>query len=256
MKTLPNIKLQRQEINRILSSVYKEGGEAAVCHGYNANTLYKIFIDHSKASASMFLTASQLSYMSDNKLQKIIALYNDANEDFVQPIATLSYRGKLIGYEMTYDHNDLSMLHQHSQSESREALISILDSSKDILLRLAQKDIIYGDIARRNVLVNQKTGKVKLCDVDNVQYGEYPIDVKNVFVKTYERLRKIDPSVDAFLHNLMTLSALDYDLDACLDDEAYFSERFTKEAIPVIKTFEDLTTFSGEYLVQYVKKKQ
>lgn len=96
MKRMPNIKLTREEFERLLKhKKIGSGSEATIYQSEQENTAYKIFGFNQKTAK-----------MSDNKANKIFKLYQMAPEHITSPISTISLDGTLIGYEMLYDPED------------------------------------------------------------------------------------------------------------------------------------------------------
>ena len=200
MKLMPNINFTQQELNeRVFTEMYSKGGEAYICLSDNPQTLFKVFFNPQ---------TGEIAEMSDNKFKKITSLYQKDIASTVKPLSTISLGGRLVGYEMTYDPNDLPL---NCLGMKRKESIDILKKTKDILVRFASNDIVYGDVKDNNVLVNIKTGEVKFCDMDNIQLGEYPIDLMGIDLKKYyQKCGIIDEKADAFVHNLLTINRLHF----------------------------------------------
>lgn len=97
MKNLPNIELTPQLCTDLIQNRrFSKGGESIICRPQDSNyTLYKIFTQPPPSSA--------ITEMSENKLNKLRALYQKSLEYSLKPVSTISLDGRLIGYEMTYD---------------------------------------------------------------------------------------------------------------------------------------------------------
>lgn len=250
MKRLPNIKLSDSELLLLIEdNKFDYGGEAIVCRNNNPHTLYKIFTHPDTDVASQ---------LSENKLRKIEWLYQHGLEDTVLPIATLSNRGILIGYEMTFDEDDEALINSILTEEEK---LHYLHKSSDILRYYHDLGIVYGDIKDDNVLINQRTKKAKFCDVDNMQIGNYPIDIMGHGLHEYfDEVGIIDEKADAFMHNLLFLEQLKYNglshkaILTRLKTNPYLVE-FPEEAQRVISSLNNPKNFSGEYAISYVKRK-
>lgn len=241
MKRMPNIKLTREEFERLLKhKIIGSGSEAMVYRTEKQNTAYKIFGINSKTAK-----------MSDNKAKKIIELYQMAPEHITSPISTISLDGRLIGYEMTYDPEDKKF---NPFALSRPEVIHFLKSTKDILEAFASEDITYGDVAGRNILINPRTGSIKFCDIDNIRLGEYPIDLIGNILGKYTKVRGVDDATDAYMHSVMTLNSFDLDEEECSQEE--FAWHFTQKGTKILRQIREKTTYNGEYIVQYVKKRR
>lgn len=243
MKTMPNIDLSRQELKRLIDkSFFSCGGESIICKTPNPDTLYKIFASGRKVTG-----------MSENKERKIVRLYELSLEDSVHPLSTISCNGMLIGYEMTYDKNDIRA---YPGLFRRDARIYLLQETARILQYFASKEIVYGDVAYRNILFNKERGKFKFCDIDNIQLEDYPIDLIGVpsDLDYYEQVCGIDLKTDAYMHNIMALSVLGVDFPYCYDEEVNFE--FRTPASQIVESMKEPEAFTGEYIIQYAKKRR
>ncbi len=254
MKNLPNINFTLKEIEEIVKRDHIVGGEAGIYETGNQLTLYKIFCkaEEIRNSNSYSFNSSPITTMSYNKLRKLEKLYQMQLEHSVRPISTISVAGELVGYEMTRDPKDQVIT---SVNLSRSELIHYLEQTKNILEYFSHHDIIYGDVAKRNILINHKTRTAKFCDMDNIKLGSYGIDVKSWELISYTIERDgLDQKTDAYMHSLMTLTGLDIDMDLCVLQNEYFHKHFTPPAFDVIEGIGNPKNYNGEYLVQYVKK--
>lgn len=239
MRLMPNIKLTEEQIKRLLVR-YRicRGGEATICSGDSYGTVYKIFENN-----------GQPRFMSDNKRRKVIELYKRDLEYSVKPLSTISYDGGVIGYSMTTDYDfETYKTYQLSRAE----LIQFLKESRVALEYFANEGIVYGDVAPRNILFNVMTGEVLFCDMDNTQIGNYKIDKMPTRLLEYQREDLFDTKANAFMHNHMTLSALD--LDAYCSFSWDIRKQFERPAQKVIKAMSNSKNFNGEYIVDYLKK--
>ncbi len=243
MTRLKNIEFSENEVHRLIKkSFFSSGGEAVICRTNNPNTLYKIFI-----KGTMYNTIA----MSENKLRKLERIHEMELKGCVRPIQTISSQGKLIGYEMTYDPNDIRFFPGYFK---RSEVVRKLKETRNILQYFADHDITYGDIALRNILFNKHTGEVKFCDMDNVKIGEYPMDIIPTRLRDYHEICGIDDKTDAYMHNLLTLDA--FGLRLYYSDRDDISEEFKGKAIPIVESMKEPENFQGEYIIQYIKKKE
>lgn len=249
MRLMPDIKLTRDEyLNFIHNCKKDEGGESFICKGNRPDTLYKLYIDY---------IAYLPTYLSDNKYKKLLALYEKPLEHSVQPLSTISLNGELVGYEMTYDENDISL---EKISLPRRHLIKCLKQTSEILKYYESHDITYGDVKSNNILINKKTHQAKFCDMDNIRLGEYPIDLINDYVDSIiTSPDDIDASVDAYMHNLMTIQKLNdpqltYDQILYNLSEGKYRRTYKKEAHEVLRAMASPEHFNGEYIAQYIKR--
>ena len=248
MKRLPNINITEREYEYIIAQEEIIGGEGMICSSGKKNTLYKLFID----------PHGNICPMPENKVKKINTLYRKNLSHLVKPLSTISCNGEVVGYEMTYDQYDRA-LYCLPQLE-RKQLIDALKQSKEALQYFASQDVIYGDISEANILLNTKTGVVTFCDIDNMQVGEYPIDVKGyALMKYYEKTGVIDEKADAFVHNLLTINRLHF-TSACYSEiltalrRGIYPTKFKQHAKDVFASMTNPESFTGEYAIQYIKR--
>lgn len=239
MKRLPNIELDTEQINE-LTTAYKitRGGEATICEGIKSGTVAKIFTKHGLVIP-----------MGDNKEKKIIRLYEEQLEYSTIPVRTISYKGQLVGYEMTTDpfYNTYKRCGL-TIPEQKQLLIK----SKQVLEYFQSKDIIYGDIELRNILFNRETGEVIFCDMDNTQIGDLPIDLRPFKLGLYYLAKSIiDEGVHPFMHNYLTLRL--YDLDPYCTRFA-INKQFHKPASKIAHSMKQPVDFIPDYVIKYIKK--
>lgn len=243
MTRLANFELSKSEVNRLLTkSFYSNGGEAAVCCTNNPHTLYKIFIKGH---------LTKVVPMSENKLRKLEKIHELQLKGCVRPLKTISCEGQVIGYEMTYDPDDIRF---QPSLKMRSETVACLEETRDILQYFASQDITYCDVASRNILRNRKTGEVKFCDIDNIRLGEYPVDLIPTVLRDYSDICGIDQNTDAYMHNLLTLNT--FGLDLYYSDSKDIRKEFKRKATPIFESMKEPEKFTGEYIIQYVKKKK
>jgi hypothetical protein len=239
MKRLPNIELDTEQINE-LTTAYKitRGGEATICEGIKSGTIAKIFTKH-----------GLIIPMGDNKEKKIIRLYESQLEHSTIPVRTISYKGQLVGYEMTTNpFFDTYKRYSLTIEQQKQLLIK----SKQVLEYFQSKGIIYGDVELRNILFNKETGEVIFCDMDNTQIGELPMDVKPSKLDHYYLTKSIiDEGVHPFMHNYLTLRL--HDLDP-FSTRFAINKQFHKPAYKIAHSMKQPVDFIPEYIIQYVKK--
>ena len=251
MRILPNIKISRDEINRLIRQRISLGGESYICLSPEQKTIYKLFIDP-ELSAGLMFTAEDLVSLPDNKFNKIVSLHQLKPKHCTLPLSTISMEGRLVGYEMTFDSSDTTLSFESLFPEEK---LYYLKKTKKILEYFASKDITYGDVAERNVLINRETGQVKFCDMDNIRLKQYPIDLLSSELEEYSIERGIDDSADAYMHNIMTILGLEIDMCRCFESGKYLRSYFRKNAYSVLDSMGEPKEFNGEYLIQYVKKR-
>lgn len=260
MRNLPNINIDPRSLNRLFMMQLASGGEAIITRSFQPNTLFKIFADYNVQRCSDSFGVpfrTDRIEMSDNKLEKIKKLHEMDLEHIVKPVSTLSMNGRLIGYEMTYDEENKSIV---NAKLSMEETIKALKESRKVLEYFQGKDITYGDVNSGNILVNQNTGQISFCDIDNMRIGTLPIDVKGKNATIYGILGGKEEYLDAYMHNIMTLyefSNKDFAFlfspvsEIVQKDHSKFLSEGAKETL---KSMEEPKTFNGDYIIQYVKK--
>ncbi|MGN1337552.1 MAG: hypothetical protein ACI4WW_03665 [Candidatus Coprovivens sp.] len=239
MKRLPNIELDTEQITE-LTTEYKitRGSEATICEGIKSGTVAKIFTKQGLVIP-----------MGDNKEKKIIRLYESQLEYSTIPVRTISYKGQIVGYEMTTDpfYNTYKG-YELTIPEQKQLLIK----SKQVLEYFQSKDIIYGDIELRNILFNRETGEVIFCDMDNTQIGDLPIDVRPSKLNQYYLAKSIiDEGVHPFMHNYLTLRL--YGLDPYSTRFA-INKQFHKPASKIAHSMKQPVDFIPDYVIKYIKK--
>ena len=248
MTTIPNVVLTQDEYKQLLKQEQMRGGEAIITPSGNPNTRYKLFMNQSHYE----------SPMNDNKTKKIMELHQRKVQHLVRPLSTISFNGKMVGYEMSYDKFDRSL--ESLSFLPRKQLIRVLRESKEILDYLNREGITFGDVTADNILVNIKTGVVKFCDIDNMQVGENPIDIKGFSLsRYYSKTGVIDSKADAFMHNLLTIKKLatPEKFESTIMQEierGIYPTRFKQCAKPIFESMATPESFTGEYIIQYVKR--
>lgn len=236
---IPNVELTKDELHKLLAChKVMAGSEAIICESNNPYTLYKVFWNFNKKIP-----------MNDNKVKKINLLYQKQLEYSIIPISTISFNDMIIGYEMTTDPGLQSYkLYQLKNDE----LLYFLKETKKILEYFTKQGIIYGDIAPRNILFNRDTGEIVFCDMDNIQIGNYAMDIIPNQLLEYSEKRGIDEDVHPFMHNIITMESYQLYLHYCSD--YIINKHFHHPARKIIHSMEKPLNFDGEYLIKYKKK--
>lgn len=255
MKIMPNLELADEDVDFLFNDNrrFDYGGESIICRGIKKNTAYKIFFDRDD---------NELLMMSDNKFEKIKRQYQHPLEHSIKPLRTITLLGELIGYEMTYDPNDISLL---DSIITKEEMIRCLKETKKILEYYHSKDIIYGDVKDDNILINSVTGKISFCDMDNIYMQELPIDVMGQELSDFFDEHQADVIADHYMHNLLTLYKTInkekmkpksyYEIAAMIREESIsIPELYDEDAKCLIKKMEKLSQYDGGYLIDYIKK--
>lgn len=135
---------------------------------------------------------------------------------------------------------------------SLEELKYFLAKTKDILEYFSSLNIIYGDIAPRNILFNRDTGDIQFCDMDNIIFNENPMDIIPLPLQAYKKSRILDSNVHPYMHNIMTLKLLG--LDACWTTKNELRQYFKRPAIKTVTSMKEPKSFNNEYIIQHIKK--
>lgn len=248
---LPNLEIAEEDLDFLFNDRrFDYGGESIICKGIKKNTAYKIYYDRDN---------EEVLTMPDNKFEKVKRQYNEPLEHSIRPLRSITLLGELIGYEMTYDEDDVSLL---DAILDKEGLLHCLKTTKNILEYYHSKDIIYGDVKDDNILINKKTGEIKFCDMDNIFMQELPIDVMSQELSDFfDEHQKSDIIADHYMHNILTLYKLKYKKKdnqkiAQMLREGTITELPTddKKAKCIIKKMQNLSTYQGGYLIDYVTK--
>lgn len=250
MKSIPNISITEEEYLGLKKREVNSGGEGIICRGEDAS-LYKLFVEPRRR---------KLCPMSDNKLKKIVELYQNPLEYSVEPLSTISCNDEVVGYTMSYDPNDISLA--ELSTVSRKRMIQILREARSILEYYASRDVTYGDVTSRNILFNIKTGKVKFCDIDNIRLKGYPIDIKGYALnRYYSQTGIIDAKADAFMHNLLTMKKLHFTYPHIYESDilqalsrGVYPTKFKKSARSIFESMTEPEIFTGEYVIDHIKR--
>lgn len=251
MRNLPNITLDWAEYYSIvLNQELTSGAESIICTTDKPNTLYKFFVNPA---------TRELIDMPDNKYKKIVAIYQLDLEYSVKVLSTVSAGKYLVGYEMSYNPKNTPFL---SLNLPANEIITILERIKHALEYYASKDIVYGDIKGNNILLDLSTGQIEFCDMDNIQIGEYPLDVTGpaltYFLRSYG---KTDSIADAYMYNLFTLKRLNFPIQnprykqiITMLESGIYPKNFDEKGIDIFESMATPKNFTGEYAIQYIKR--
>ena len=241
MISLPNKKLDDKEmLGSFLKGKMYGGAEAVICESDKYYSVYKIFTEN-----------GQIVPMGDNKEEKINILYDKELDYTTKILSTISYKGDLVGYEMAYD-EELVSQDFYKFAYNKKELVYFLRKTKEILEYFKEHDVLYGDVAVRNILFNRRTGEIAFCDMDNVKIGYRQIDTMPLYLFDYEDRRGIDYGVHPYMHNKMVLDAFGYD-EFCVD--AYFFRKYLKLASKqTVASMIKPEEFDERYLIDYIRK--
>lgn len=250
MTSLPNIKLTKEEINSFLIGTTNfYGAEGKIFREIRPKEARKIFyypISGTKEELERFYQGTE------NKFQKLVRIHEKRIDNGIVPTATLSYDGVIVGYDMT----------SPSMNHPREYNIKQLYDLKKKINKLHAQGIVHGDIKERNILINSQ-GEVVLCDLDNMQVDNYPIDYINYMIEYFPDEQKlVDENADIYLYNLLFLKQKYYpdkDYGEIQDEIIYehFPPTITKKARQELQNMQTVfCSYQGNYLIDsYTKKK-
>ena len=247
MKLLPNREISEDEYQETYSRLDRKfcGSEASVILNFRPGIARKVFLN---------------TFQVEKKIPKLAFLYQNEEklDNNVKIISTVSYKGKFFSYDMAYDSNDVPFNSRFLCNK-----IPYLSLSRKKLDHFYELSIVYGDVKADNILVNQKTGILSFCDMDNIQIGEqYPIDMVSDYLESFvDENGFVEKSADYYMHSLMTLSVLEsnafeyYEILQMIED-GYKFPYLEKSAQGTLEKMNDaIFYYSGDYLVDYVKKK-
>lgn len=199
-KLLPNVELSKKEYGDLLFSKGIKGGEAKLVRdgNYIIKVFYKNF-GYKKYSAD----CDEVGEIRENKFSKIKILSSlDSNVlGEIKPICTYTYNGRFVCYKMPY------LIHPllSDWRFSKEERLFYLSRMKETLLYLHDKGIIYGDVKKDNFFVNMSGGVVIPGDLDNMQVGNYSIDLMSGYARSFvDCYGCVDENLDSYMHNLCT----------------------------------------------------
>lgn len=261
MQKLPNTSINIETLNWLLINQLYSGGEGIICRGFDDKSVFKVFADwnyRKKQFKEGRTIKPEEIQMADNKLEKIKLLYQKDPDYMVKPLSTLSCNGVLIGYEQTFDPNDFSF---DQEGLPRNASVHFLDESMQALEYFKRQDMIYGDVSNSNLLINIKTGRVKFCDIDNMQVGNYKFDRTGASLTIYSVIRGLDEYADTYMHNLMALRVIapprvyKHEPAYHLVKEDY-SQSLTEKGLETLESMHNIKDFNGNYLTPYIKRRR
>lgn len=252
--SLPTIKLTDREFRRIFEWEYVNcGSEAVICRTESPNELYKFFTypDFWHPSAHYA-----------NKVKKLNSIHDKAIKHITEPRSIAKVDDDITGYRVACDPLDIALDKlKLGYDDSYYYLVETLR----ILNYFASRNFIYSDVRSDNILINPQARTVKFCDVDNTQVDDLLMDCApdilcsfhdSFFGKGHDASEPIDTM---YMFNLLTLQQLSYQ-DAEYEDilkelnSGKLPANYSKEAYRVIESMLTPKEFTGESILQYVKK--
>ena len=240
---LKNIKITAEQ-KAYYESHYMDLGKESNIYQNSPNTIIKIWKDE-------VITDSQ----KENKKDKLVKMYERKLKHIPTIISTYSLDDVCIGYEMSYDADDMPMLIAPLDKSGK---LKALKEMKEILQYFADEGVIYPDIKNDNVLINYRTGIATFCDIDNSKVDDLPIDLYPTYAASFsKRYGQEDSTLHSYMLNLYTLTAL---TDAWQDEvimginQGEYQDIVTEKGKVILKQMKKITpTYTGEYLIDYIK---
>lgn len=252
---LRNIKLNRDEVLRLRSRRFDYGGESVITKGDSPDVIFKLYRE------------SVTPEERENKHKKL-ELVSDRKVKFIaQPQAVLTSEGQIVGHAFDYDIDDMPMFIAPLSVKEK---IFYFRQIKMILNYFRRNGIIFADLKSDNILINQKTGRLRFCDIDSVQIDNLKTSIHEDYLKQFFHDGMVDERIHIYLHNLMLLDELLVDQSSDAEDalETIDLERvrkaFNLECQKIIETivkrksnYHDLFLIDGikeENIVKYKKR--
>ena len=116
-------------------------------------------------------------------------------------------------------------------------------------------------VGYENILVDSRKGAVSFCDLDNMQIEEYPSDLVPYELQPFRKDGFYEPSVDAYMLNLVTLSEITgleyFEILVKLHQgwKPREIEKTGKRTLREMAIAERTHQYSGNYLTKYLKRK-
>lgn len=241
--TLKNIKITAEQ-KAYYEAHYMDLGMESNIYRNSSNTIIKIWKDE-------VITNSQ----KENKKEKLVKMHERKLKHMPTIISTYSLDDVCIGYEMSYDEDDIPMLIAPLDKSGK---LKVLKKMKEILHYFADEGVIYPDIKDDNILINYRTGNITFCDMDNSKVDSLPIDIYPHYAANFfKRYGQEDIALHSYMLNLYTLTEL---TDTWQDEvimrigTGEYQDMFTEKGKVILKQMKKVTPqYNGEYLIDYIK---
>lgn len=225
--------------------------DACFWNGGGEGDIYRIFLEKRKRILlKLFYNPFEDSFLLKdevlkNKKRKVEVLKQIVLPNQTQVLDSISLDGQFIGYAMTeaIDYQPFTF----NTCSSYQKII-FLTKLRNQLIRFHQLGVIHGDLKSDNVLSHYSNYRLGcLCDLDNMQVENLPIDTYNVsteqFVTKYGR---VDENLDWYLFNLLTLEQLYYlDKNSSISFEEV--KNFIRHYQGNSKTVKEMTQITPDY---------
>ena len=252
---LPSLELSKEQLLRLSDKTINYGGESIIVRPDIPNTVFKLYKES--------ITEEERK----NKTKKLELVRQRKTGFITQPKSVILCDEKIIGHSFNYDREDISMLLYPLTTEEK---ISYLKRIKVILDYFKRRGIIYPDLKSDNILLNQRNGRIKFCDIDSVQIDELKSNIEEEYIIPFLKKGLLDERIHIYLHNLMTIDMLltntsDSYLEAIREiDLDKVKACFNKECQEIIRcivnqegNYQDLYLIDGinkESIVKYKKR--
>lgn len=246
--------MSKEELSFMKNKYFDYGGEGFVVRNFEDNTVYKIFYDDFGQPTKK---KEEIEEIRLNKEKKIVSLYNLRDFDNkIKPLKTISSEGKMTGYEIPYIKDGL-FYPFHFKKEVR---IDYLKMIREKLSYYHCLGIVYGDIKANNIFIDSY-GIITFGDLDNMQVGDYPMDMQLDCIQDYvKKIDKVDERLDAYMHNLMTLDSMKkyvhWYSEIVRDLKGGYYPQFVHANNDVMNVAKEMKkiepSYSGRYFVDYM----
>lgn len=241
--TLKDITITPRQKTYYEENIIDLGAESNI-HKNSPTTIIKIWKDE-------VITKKE----KNNKQKKLRKLHAKNIKYIPTILSTYSIKKQCVGYEMSFDELDIPMVLSPLTTSDK---IIVLKQLKEILQYFSENGIIYPDLKNDNILINQKTSNITICDIDNSKVDNLPIELYPhyalQFVQDYQ---KEDKMLHSYMHNLYTLSEL---TDAWQDEvveniqNGMYQDFFQPQGKKILKQMKKITPqYQGGYLIDYIK---
>lgn len=248
---LPSIEITEEQLKCMRQHYFDLGRESYITKISETRAI-KIFKNNPNNMSfdKMFLRMNK-----QNKLQEIAN--SGKIKNIVEPTKIFTIDDEIVAYEMTYDDDFIPF---NSFNLSTKYKIKYLKALKKQLKYLETKHILYPDLKSDNILLNNKTKKLILCDIDNIVINNYPVDLLPVVLNEFYQKLGMNKLVHSYIHNLFTINVLDgisFNLDSELTElkKGRIPNFISDKEISIIKEMTHLDkNYSGRYLIDSINK--
>ena len=240
---LKNIKITAEQ-KAYYENHYMDLGMESHIYRNSPNTIIKLWKDE-------VITNSQ----KENKKNKLVKMYEKRLKHIPTIICTYSLYDVCVGYEMSYDEDDIPML---IAPLDRSSKLNTLKEMKSILQSFIDEGVIYPDIKNDNILINNRTGNLTFCDIDNSKIDSLPIDVyPHYAARFFKGYGQENSALHSYMLNLYTLTELtDTWQDEVIEgiSQGEYQDMFIERGKVILKQMKKVTPkYTGEYLIDYIK---